>query len=202
MSLGIAYKKMLFIILQNHKLKQEQKEETAKIQSYLANIRKLQDEKSKEIESEKRVLVKQVEQLTIERGAFIEDNQRISQLIQSAGLRQYKNISPGDMVEHLVKEVEKTRVETSIAQVELDSKQSDLETTMHEASKKTNQLEKELLQCRELHDQQIKKLQLEKEKVEAAYHSLQEKEVSLRLESSELKKKVLQETDEIKGMLG
>ena len=193
---------MLFIILQNHKLKQEQKEETAKIQSYLANIRKLQDEKSKEIESEKRVLVKQVEQLTIERGAFIEDNQRISQLIQSAGLRQYKNISPGDMVEHLVKEVEKTRVETSIAQVELDSKQSDLETTMHEASKKTNQLEKELLQCRELHDQQIKKLQLEKEKVEAAYHSLQEKEVSLRLESSELKKKVLQETDEIKGMLG
>ncbi len=193
---------MLFIILQNHKLKQEQKEETAKIQSYLANIRKLQDEKSKEIESEKRVLVKQMEQLTIERGAFIEDNQRISQLIQSAGLRQYKNISPGDMVEHLVKEVEKTRVETSIAQVELDSKQSDLETTMHEASKKTNQLEKELLQCRELHDQQIKKLQLEKEKVEAAYHSLQEKEVSLRLESSELKKKVLQETDEIKGMLG
>ncbi len=187
--------------MQNYKLKQEQKEETAKIQSYLGNIRTLQEEKSKEIESEKRVLVKQVEQLTLERGAFIEDNRRISQLIQSAGLRQYKNISPGEMVEHLVKEIEKTRAETSIAQVELDSKQSDLETTMHQANKKTNQLEKELVQCRELHEIQMKKLQLEKEKVEAAYHSLQEKEVSLRLESSELKKKVLQETDEIKGML-
>ncbi len=187
--------------MQNYKLKQEQKEETAKIQSYLGNIRTLQEEKSKEIESEKRVLVKQVEQLTLERGAFIEDNRRISQLIQSAGLRQYKNISPGEMVEHLVKEIEKTRTETSIAQVELDSKQSDLETTMHQANKKTNQLEKELVQCRELHEIQMKKLQLEKEKVEAAYHSLQEKEVSLRLESSELKKKVLHETDEIKGML-
>ncbi len=190
------------LFLQIHKLKQDQKKETGKIQDCLANIRTLralQDQKIREIESDKKELATQVERISMERDAFIGDNQRISQLVQSAGLRQYKNVSPGEMVKYLIKEIQKSQTEAKTAQEELNSKQRDLETSMHQARKRTNQLEKELASSQELHEDLVKKLQADKDKLEATCQTLQEKEAAFRSEIKDLKKKVVQETDEIKG---
>ena len=141
----------------------------------------------------------QIQQLTEERDAFIEDNQKISEILHSAGLKQYKNISPGEQVKYLVEEVEKLQTETKSAKQQLDSKQRDLEESMYQARKKTNKLEKELEQRRELHEAQMRQMQEEKEKLEAAHDTLQDRETSRRAEIIELKKAVVSETNEIKG---
>ncbi len=154
-----------------------------------------------EIESENRELMTQMERIRTERDAFIGDNQKISQLVQSAGLRQYKNVSPGEMVEFLIKEIQKWQTEAKAAQDEVKSKQRDLEASMHQARKQINQLEKELNSSQEQHEELVKKLQADKGKLESSYQTLQEKETTLRLEIKNLKKKVAQETDEIKGRI-
>ena len=140
-----------------------------------------------------------IQRLTEERDAFIADNQKISEILHSAGLKQYKNVSPGQQVKYLVEEVEKLQTETESAKQQLDSKQRDLEESMYQARKKTNKLEKELEQRRELFETQTRKMQEEKEKLEASHHTLQDRESSLRVEIAELKKTVVSETNEIKG---
>lgn len=187
-------------------MKQKQKEEMAGIEEFVSNIRNLQQEKEaiiQQLEAENTDLRRQADQVTMERDAFIQDSQKISELLRSAGLQKYMKKSPGQQVEHLIQEIDKAQRERSSlndakaelerelksAKEQLDSKQRDLEETMYHARKKTNSLEKTLEEVRDSHEAEMSKIQAERDQLESDVKTLQEREAKLETEVSDFKKK-------------
>ena len=187
-------------------MKQQQKEEMTKLEEFISHIRNLQQEKEahfQQLEAENTDQIRQTEQVTMERDAFIQDNQKIADLLRSAGLQKYMKKSPGQQVEHLIQKIdeaqrERSRLNDTKAQLErelksakqqLDSKQRDLEETMHHARKKTNSLEKTLEEVRDSHEAEMKKLQAERDQLESEVNVLHEREAKLEVEVSDFKKK-------------
>lgn len=176
-------------------MKQQQKEEMAGIEEFVSNIRTLQQKKVviiEQLETENTGLRRQVEQVTMERDAFIQDNQTIPDLLRSAGLQQYMKKSPGQQVKHLIQDLDKAQKERNTskdtiaglkrelesAKQELDSKQRDLEETMYHARKKTNALEKTLDETRESYESEMSKWHSERDQFVNDIEVLKKKEAN------------------------
>ena len=105
-------------------LKAQQKKETAELEDFVSNIRKLSQEKEQltlSLEQEKESLRAQLRQVCLERDAFIQENQTIAELLLDEGLNQFAGSTPIQPVEHLLQE--RSEHNSKIQQLEAENAQ-------------------------------------------------------------------------------
>lgn len=209
-------------------LKTQQKKETAELEDFVSNIRKLSQEKEQltlSLEQENESLRAQLRQVCLERDAFIQENQAIAELLLDEGLNQFAGSTPIQPVEHLLQE--RSEHNSKIQQLEAENAQlveelantasnikqekEELQVFLNKAQKDSTTMDQRLKAMKEAHMAEQANLAGERDRYKSVNEENHHKLKLLQTEVKGLKSKLASEerghamamkklTDELEGM--